>query len=298
MMRASIFALLAVLALPDCHRHADTVEPVASVEAVPSPTAAPSEAPPIAAAPEVDCSTAAVEAVLKGRATWTTEGRECATKLVERCDGGDGEACILAGDIIANGMGGEPADPARALAVETNACGKGTAAACLVAAVMYDHGIGTSRDTTAASAALARACELGEARGCASTPTAPTKAALVADANLNVESIAADGLELRELACAVEGGMPLFGTLAIVATLAKQKKAIDRCAPQGQAFTVTWTFAGGKVKQPVASGGTAKANKCIATAFARAAAPIEGRCGAVVLAGDVANATKTIVEGS
>jgi hypothetical protein len=128
-------------------------------------------------------------------------------------------------------------------------------------------------------------------------PREPDKAApLVADANLTVGSIAADGLELRELACAVEGGMPLFGTLAIVATLAKQKKAIDRCAPQGQAFTVTWTFAAGKVKQPVARGGTDKANKCIASAVGRAAAPIEGRCGAVILAGDAANATKTIVQ--
>lgn len=127
-----------------------------------------------------------------------------------------------------------------------------------------------------------------------STQQAPPREPLVADANVTVESIAADGLELRQLACAVDGGMPMFGTLAIAGTLAKQKKAIDRCAPAGQAFAVTWTFVGGKVKGPVANGGSAKANTCIAKAVAKAAAPMDGRCGAIVLAGDVAKAEASI----
>ncbi len=117
---------------------------------------------------------------------------------------------------------------------------------------------------------------------------------LVEGANVTVDSIAADGLELRELACAVDGGMPLFGTLAIAGTLAKQKKSIDRCAPKGQAFVVTWTFAAGKVKSPTARGGTAAQNACIAKAFTRAAAPLDGRCGAVVLAGDPTHAATTV----
>ena len=297
MLRSTTLSVLLVFALGGCHRHADTAEPAASDPLPAAPASPPpaAESPSAAAAPEVDCSSAAIESVLAGKATWTNEGQTCAEQLVARCERGDGDSCVDAGTIMVNGLGGEPKDPARALAIQTSACGKGTAPACLAAAVMHEHGIGTRRDSAAAATWLARACELGDERGCADQQRAPEKPApLVADANLMVESIAADGLELRELACAVDGGMPLFGTLAIVATLAKQKRAIDRCAPKGQAFAVTWTFAGGKVKQPVARGGTPAANKCIASAVGRAAAPIEGRCGAVILAGDAAKAATTV----
>jgi len=147
--------------------------------------------------------------------------------------------------------------------------------------------------TASASIPVAEPEDAAEAPA-AATPAAETPAApppLVEDANLIVGSITADGLELRELACAVDGGMPLFGTLMIAGTIAKQKKAIDRCAPGGAAFVVTWTFAGGKVKSPTATGGTDKQGACIAKAFARVAAPLDARCGAVVLAGDGAKAS-------
>ena len=124
---------------------------------------------------------------------------------------------------------------------------------------------------------------------------APGPAPLVEGANVTVESIEADGLVLAELACAVEGGMPILGTLAIAASLAKQKKAMDRCAPKGQAFVVTWTSAGGKVvKKPVVRGGTNAQNSCIALAFTRTSAPIDGTCGTVVLAGDATHAATTV----
>lgn len=114
---------------------------------------------------------------------------------------------------------------------------------------------------------------------------APKQAALVPDANVKVDSIAADGLELRQLACALDS-MPLLGTLSIVGSFAKHKPAIDRCAPEGRAFTVTWSFSSGRVEDVVVEGGSTRANACVAKAIGRAVAPFEGRCGAVVLVGD------------
>ncbi|HET6584175.1 MAG TPA: hypothetical protein VFG69_12020 [Nannocystaceae bacterium] len=283
-----------MVALASCHRHADTVDPVA---APPAPTAAAEPATPAATepAPEVDCSSATIEAVSEGRSTWTDEGNVCLPELQARCERGEGEACIDATAIVLEGLGGVAADPPRAVAFVVGACGNGIAKACLSAAVLHERGIGTAADEAAALALLVRACELGDAEGCkASEARAPKKAAsLVPNANVNVESLAADGLELRELACAMES-MPLFGTIAIAASLAKQKRAIDRCAPKGQAFAVTWTFIGGKVKDVAAVGGSDAANKCVAKAVARSAAPLEGRCGAVILAGDAAKAATTI----
>lgn len=295
-MLRSISCTLLLFAIGGCHRSADTVDPVAeppqttAVPAVPAEPTAPAEA-----STTVDCSSATITAVLEGRIQWSNEGGTCLAELEGRCEREGGEACLDAATILVNGLGGIAADAPRALRFSGAACDKGVAKACLAAAVMHEGGIGTKVDEAVATALLARACELGDDNGCkASKARAPKKpASLVADANVTVESLAADGLELRELACAMES-MPLLGTLVIAGSLAKQKRAIDRCASAGQAFAVTWTFTGGKVKDVAAKGGTEAANKCIAKAVARAAAPLEGRCGAVILAGDPAKAAKTV----
>ncbi len=286
LMRLALPCLAALILAAACHRETATVAPPATDAAPSAPaSAAVADAPVVdATVAEVDCSPKAIAAVLEGTASWTNEGRTCLPRLEARCSEGDPEACIDAGNVLGNGLGGVEADPGRVVVLETDACSKGVAIACLAAAAMHQRGIGTAVDEDAAAALVRRACDLGDERGCAAIAPTSRRASRVADANVTVDSIAADGLELRELECAVDS-MPMLGTLAIVGSLAKQKRAIDRCAPRGQAFEVTWTFTSGKVADAKVSGGTASANACIAKAMSRAAAPLDGRCGAVLLAG-------------
>ncbi len=257
-----------------------------------APAGPPATAParPIAAA-EPDCALATIE----GAAESWRDGTACVERLVPRCEQGDREACMGAATILMNGSGGAAQDPARALAVTTSACERGNPTGCMIAAVVHDQGLGVTIDPAAAAVYIDKACALGDPQGCkAKEVRAPKGPAFVADANLTVGSIAADGLELRDLMCQVTGGMPMLGALVIAGSLAKQRRALDRCAPAGQAFAATWTFVGGKTRDVAATGGTPAANTCVAKALARTVATLEGRCGAIVLVGKLAGAEATV----
>ena len=112
----------------------------------------------------------------------------------------------------------------------------------------------------------------------------PKLIALFAVAKITMGSISADGLELRDLSCELDGG-GLFGGLAVVGALAKQKPAIDACAPDGATFGVDFAFHGGRTTAKVATGGETSQRACVQRALARVHAPLEGRCTAKLLAG-------------
>lgn len=243
------------------------------------------------AAKKPDCTLATIEAAAP---TWH-DGKTCSEQLAPRCEHGDGDACLGAATILINGSGGAPRDPEGARTLATSACARGSAAGCMITAAMHEHGIGVPADPAAATAFIAKACDLGDARACqAKAARAPKGPAFIPGADLTVGSIAADGLELRDLMCDVTGGMPMLGALVIAGTLAKQKRALDKCAPAGQAFAVTWTFTAGKARDITASGGSNTANACVTKAVARTAATLDGRCGAIVLVGKTAGAMASL----
>ncbi|WAS91798.1 hypothetical protein [Nannocystis punicea] len=275
-------------------RRSEVVAPVPASEAATTeasaPVASPMQAEPVATK-EPDCSPATID---RGAEGWR-DGAACVERLVPRCEQGDPEACIGAATIMLNGSGGAAQDPARALAVAAGACERGNSVGCLIAAVVHDKGLGVAVDPAAATAFIDKACALGDAQGCqAKAARAPRSPAFIAEANLTVGSIAADGLELRDLMCDVTGGMPMLGALVIAGSLAKQRRALDKCAPAGQAFAATWTFADGKTRDVAASGGSPAANACVEKALARAVATLDGRCGAIVLVGKLAGAEATV----
>ncbi|PCC69891.1 hypothetical protein SAMN02745121_08173 [Nannocystis exedens] len=275
-------------------RRSEPAAPVPPSEAATTEASAPAASatqPEPVATKEPDCSPATLE---RGPDGWR-DGAACVERLVPRCEQGDPEACMGAATIMLNGSGGAAQDPGRALAVATGACERGNSAGCLIAAVMHDKGLGVAVDPAAANAFIDKACALGDAQGCqAKAARAPRGPAFIADANLSVGSIAADGLELRDLMCDVTGGMPMLGALVIAGSLAKQRRALDKCAPAGQAFAATWTFAGGETRDVAASGGSPAANACVEKALARAVATLDGRCGAIVLVGKLAGAEATV----
>lgn len=108
--------------------------------------------------------------------------------------------------------------------------------------------------------------------------------------SFNVAQLSADGQEVRNLTCELESG-GLFGTIAVVSTLAKQKQALDACAPEGAAFSVKWNFAKGKVDSIKFLSSTKKDKEaCVAAALQLVRTDLGGTCTAIILTGKQAGA--------
>ncbi len=105
-----------------------------------------------------------------------------------------------------------------------------------------------------------------------------------AGAKITMDSLSADGLEMQKLSCDLDSG-GFFGGIAVVGMVAKQKAALDACAPEGAAFSVDLDFRGGRTAASVSAGGTPAQRACIKRALSRVFATVGGRCSAVVLAG-------------
>ena len=85
-----------------------------------------------------------------------------------RCAKGSADNCLVLGFLLASGKGGGPRDPARAMALFTQACGAGLAAGCGGLAEMYLMGEAVGRDLPKATALYQQACEKGDALSCGS----------------------------------------------------------------------------------------------------------------------------------
>ncbi|MBX7084703.1 MAG: hypothetical protein K1X88_36200 [Nannocystaceae bacterium] len=123
-------------------------------------------------------------------------------------------------------------------------------------------------------------------------PAKPTP--LLADANVTIEGVSADGLELSTLACALDS-TPLFASLAIIGALAKQDAAIDRCAPAGDAVIARWRFDAGRTREVTLEGGASeRVRSCVAKALGKVAAPFDARCAAIIRVGKADGADRAL----
>lgn len=108
---------------------------------------------------------------------------------------------------------------------------------------------------------------------------------LVAAMTIQMDSITADGVELRDLSCEVEQGGFLAPTL-VVAALASHKAAIDACAPAGAAFSLKWNWTTSTPTVEVADSSDRARDACVADVVRKAEAPVVGTCSAILLAGE------------
>ncbi len=108
---------------------------------------------------------------------------------------------------------------------------------------------------------------------------------LVAAMTIQMDSITADGVELRDLSCEVEQGGLLAPTL-VVAALATHKADIDACAPQGAAFALKWSWTSATPTVEVTDSSERSKDSCIADVIRKAEAPVVGSCSAILLAGE------------
>ena len=109
-----------------------------------------------------------------------------------------------------------------------------------------------------------------------------------ADMTLSLDSLSADGLEVRALSCTLKQG-GLLASAMVVGALAAQKSVFDACAPEGGAFRLSWSWEGATTVQQV-SGGSPTQQECITAALQVVSPPTLGHCSAILLAGSPAEA--------
>jgi hypothetical protein len=111
----------------------------------------------------------------------------------------------------------------------------------------------------------------------APVPGSPGKAV-----HLAIGSMSANGLVVENLDCQLDAA-PLLAAPEIVAGIAKQKAALDACSANESAPRVTWTFAGGAVRDVKVAGSASKAEEaCVAAAMSRASSTTSGACAATL----------------
>lgn len=109
---------------------------------------------------------------------------------------------------------------------------------------------------------------------------------VAARTTIEVVDLVVDGLAVRDLECQLERGGLLAGAV-IVGALAKQKKAIAACAPDGDAARLSFVFGAGKTGEiNVVGASKASLGTCVQRALAKVAAPDEGTCTATILTAD------------
>lgn len=106
-----------------------------------------------------------------------------------------------------------------------------------------------------------------------------------AGTTLNVGELSADGLTVLDMTCELDQGGFLASAM-VVGALAKQKKALDACAPQGAATRASFKWEGTKTGGiSVLATSDEKAGKCVAKALGQVKAAMGGQCTVTILSG-------------
>jgi len=96
-------------------------------------------------------------------------------------------------------------------------------------------------------------------------------------ATVTMESTTVDGLKMDKISC--KGGAGLFGGMALLGSLAKQKDALHACAPAPETVRVHVTFEGDKTDDVrVAGASSPKVAGCVAAAVSKASFGSSGAC--------------------
>jgi len=116
-------------------------------------------------------------------------------------------------------------------------------------------------------------------------------AAAWGESTLSVEKMEINGMEVRDLSCTLTAGEAL-GLLGITASLSHSQKELDRCAPQGAAFLVSWTWEESSRRVKVEKASVAKKEACVVRALGKVPTQTLGTCKAMLLVGKRERAQK------
>ncbi|PRQ01242.1 hypothetical protein ENSA7_58470 [Enhygromyxa salina] len=97
-------------------------------------------------------------------------------------------------------------------------------------------------------------------------------------------------MTIMDLQCRLSGGGGLFGSMALVATLADKKKAFDKCAPKGAAPIVRWDFEGSKTTVLDVDDPSEQVAACVEKIMNKVPPTMKAQCRAMLLVGDKSGA--------
>ena len=109
----------------------------------------------------------------------------------------------------------------------------------------------------------------------------------VPGANLHIDSVNVDGVQLKDVACKTSGGGfgGLFGSLAIGAGFKERKAKLQACAPKAVESRVAWKSANNRMTDLHVTGNSPAINRCVERALAGAPSTVAGVCAATVVHG-------------
>lgn len=120
-----------------------------------------------------------------------------------------------------------------------------------------------------------------------SAPASDPSGLDVADANISMGSVSADGFTMTNVACKSEGGG--LGALmlgpAIAATIGSKKAQLRACSPKGGEARVLFTMAHGKTDHVEAKAASPDIEKCVTKVMKTVPAPMDATCASTLQLG-------------
>ena len=120
----------------------------------------------------------------------------------------------------------------------------------------------------------------------------PFLALHLSSVTIPIEGMEVDGQRVSELRCELESG-GLLASALVVGSLARQKPALDACAPEGGAYIATWTWGAG-AEVEVTKGSPESGNACVQKALEATVSDLKGTCTATLLVGEVEGSTAAL----
>ncbi|HRI10200.1 MAG TPA: tetratricopeptide repeat protein [Nannocystaceae bacterium] len=202
------------------------------------------------------------------------------------CGLGDPEGCIRAGDLLFDPKG--PWEKrARSLAAYLSACTGYNPRGCVRSGVAFYEGIGVDRSTERALTQFKKACDMSDDDGCSLVKQLDAAGGKQVPLELTATAkiLNVTGVQVRGIACrlAEQGDEALTRAFA---GIADQKLALDACAPDGAAVTMSWKGNKGKVQELKIDGAPRPIAACISAALRKAKSELPGPCKGVVLLGN------------
>ncbi len=205
--------------------------------------------------------------------------------------------CLNGGELLYRERGQQPAQNARAARMFQSACHLGEPTGCMKLGVATLRGVGAPQSRVQARQLFQRACTSGHDDGCYAVRTLDRERAtsdgqeVVISLTSSVPSITINELTLKELSCRLPTQGP-WALAEVTETLARQKRALDACAPSGGVASVSWTFTPRSTREIVFRDGDRRTQQCVRKAMKRVRSGLDGTCSAVMLLGDPGGAER------
>lgn len=235
----------------------------------------------------------AAEQFREGRGTERDEAK--AIEFFEQaCGLGETLGCTAAGDLWLRSSKYDGKN--RALSAFIRACTGHHPDGCLKVGIAFHDGIGTKPDIDKALQHFNKACEWGQQDGCHAAEQIKAADGKPVDLQLTTATpeITHNGMQIRDLSCRMSEQGPA-ALDKVMASVARWKQKLDKCAEKGGAVGIAWEFEGGRVREAKMTDRIGRrVGGCVIATLKKARMPATGTCQAVILVGEPEGATNAL----